>query len=142
MADTTSLSEIFSAPAGFKIREVDGKLEAALAGLAEAAAPPPPNLGPLVAFVGTWTGQGFNTIFRPNNTKTPTVFVPPITSDNVLELNLTRETLSFSNSLGSIPNRGTDPQGISFSMRSRICKQSTTLRYRRSMAFILSLECG
>ncbi|RFB75018.1 hypothetical protein DYH55_23055 [Methylovirgula sp. 4M-Z18] len=86
-------------------------------GLVGLVAPPPaiaPNLGPLSAFVGTWTGRGFNTIFRPDNPKTPTPFTPPITSDNVLELNLTEETLSFETSLGSIPNRGTDPQGDIF----------------------------
>lgn len=60
---------------------------------------PPPDLGALAAFVGTWAGSGFNTIFRPNT-------LTPPGGDNVLELNLTRETLSFSPSLGSVPNRG------------------------------------
>ena len=31
--------------------------------------------------------------------------------DNVLELNLTSESLTFSSALGAVPNRGTDPQG-------------------------------
>ncbi|HET6842275.1 MAG TPA: heme-binding protein [Candidatus Angelobacter sp.] len=77
-------------------------------------APPPPTapLGPLAAFVGDWAGQGFNTIFRPDSTATPTPLPFPITgSDNILELNLTSETLSFSPPLGAIPNRGTDKQG-------------------------------
>jgi hypothetical protein len=73
-----------------------------------------PNLGPLAAFVGTWSGRGLNTIFRPDNSKTPTHFVPPIASDNVLELNLTQETLSFSAPLGNIPNRGSGSQGDIF----------------------------
>jgi hypothetical protein len=34
--------------------------------------------------------------------------------DNVLELNLTDETMSFSNNLGSIPNRGSGPQADAF----------------------------
>jgi len=85
------------------------------------AAPPqpPPPLGPLAAFVGDWVGNGFNTIFRPDNSVTPTplpnpVPPPPPPRDNVLELNLTNENLAFSKSLGSVPNRGTTPQGDIF----------------------------
>ncbi len=68
-----------------------------------------PSLGPLAAFTGTFHGNGFNTIFRPDNTTTPTVLPTSVTSDNILELNLTSETLSFSPSLGSgpEPRRGT-----------------------------------
>lgn len=81
--------------------------------------PPPAPLGPLAAFVGDWVGNGFNTIFRPDNAVTPTplpnpVPPPPPPRDNILELNLTSEELSFSKSLGSVPNRGTDPQGDIF----------------------------
>jgi hypothetical protein len=77
------------------------------------AAPPPslPPLGPLAAFVGDWVGNGFNTIFRPNNAVTPTPLPKPLPpGDNILELNLTSEELAFSKSLGSVPNRGTTPQ--------------------------------
>jgi hypothetical protein len=66
----------------------------------------PPSLGPLAAFVGTWTGKGFNTIFRPDQ-GSATVLPTPAAGDNVLELNLTSEILSFSSSLGTVPNRGT-----------------------------------
>jgi hypothetical protein len=76
--------------------------------------PPPAPLGPLAAFVGDWAGQGFNTIFRPDNTVTPTPLPVPVTSDNILELNLTSESLSFSPPLGVVPNRGTNPQGDIF----------------------------
>jgi hypothetical protein len=85
-----------------------------------AAAPTPPaSLGPLAAFVGDWVGNGFNTIFRPDNSVTPTplpnpLVPPPARLDNVLELNLTSENLTFSRSLGSVPNRGTTPQGDIF----------------------------
>lgn len=77
---------------------------------------PPPSLGPLAAFTGTWVGKGFNTIFRPNNSVSPTQLPIPLAApgDNILELNLTAETLTFSNSLGAVPNRGTDPQGDIF----------------------------
>ena len=73
------------------------------------AAPP---LGPLAAFTGTFMGRGLNTIFRPNSTKTPTGLptTPVGPNDNVLELNLTSETLSFSAPLGNVPNRGSGQQ--------------------------------
>ena len=72
--------------------------------------PVPPPLGPLSAFAGDFAGNGFNTIFRPNNPNSPPLPIPFPNSDNVLELNLTAETLSFSKSLGDVPNRGTVPQ--------------------------------
>ena len=68
---------------------------------------PAPPLGPLTTFVGKWHGSGFNTIFRPDSPETPTPLPQPILgSDNILELNLTSEVLTFSESLGSVPNRG------------------------------------
>jgi hypothetical protein len=69
---------------------IDKPLEFALA----AAASP---LGPLVDLVGTWEGQGFNTIWRPNHTPG---------QDRFLELNLTLETLQVEEIKGAIPNRG------------------------------------
>jgi hypothetical protein len=72
-----------------------------------ASAPPPtPSLGPLTAFTGTFSGPGFNTIFRPD-LGSPTPLPKKIgPSDNLLELNLTTQTLSFSRPMGTIPNRG------------------------------------
>ncbi len=107
MNDQKTFSNALSITANFRINPIDsvGKPTIALAPQLD------PNLGPLAAFTGTWTGKGFNTVFRPDSARTPTAFVPPITgSDNVLELNLTDETLSFSKSLGSIPNRGSGNQ--------------------------------
>lgn len=69
------------------------------------APPQAPSLGPLSAFTGTFTGPGFNTIFRPDS-GSPTKLPHPVRSDNLLELNLTSQTLSFSRPLGSVPNRG------------------------------------
>lgn len=63
--------------------------------------PPPPAVNPLGALAelpGKWVGTGFNQIWRP--------FFPVATSDRFLELNLTKETLEFSDSIGNIPNRG------------------------------------
>ena len=65
-----------------------------------------PTLGSLEKFTGTFTGNGFNSIFRPQSAVTPTPLPVPVGGDNVLELNLTSETLSFSSSLGVVPNRG------------------------------------
>lgn len=55
------------------------------------------SLGPLALLPGTWTGQGFNVIWRPSNDPR---------SDHFLELNLTNETLEFTEIPGNIPNRG------------------------------------
>ena len=55
------------------------------------------NLGPLSQLPGTWTGTGFNMIWRPNSTPA---------SDHFLELNLTSETLEIQEIQGNIPNRG------------------------------------
>ena len=77
--------------------------------VAARAAPAAPDLGPIAAFAGTFRGNGFNTIFRPQDfAVTPTPLPNPAhgPDDNILELNLTEETLSFSPALGSIPNRG------------------------------------
>ena len=67
--------------------------------------PPTPSLGPLTAFTGTFSGNGFNTIFRPNlGSPTPLPVLPVGPNDNLLELNLTSETLSFSPPLGAVPD--------------------------------------
>ena len=108
---------VFPTSSEFKIREVDFKERPAArarAATAQTPVPLPAFLGPLTAFTGNWTGRGFNAIFRPNNTATPT-FPPPLsTSDNVLELNLTEESLSFTPNLSSIPNRGSGAQADIF----------------------------
>jgi hypothetical protein len=72
----------------------------------------PPDLGPLKNFTGTFRGHGFNQIFRPQNPASPADLPTPVPdSDNVLELNLTEEFLSFSKTpiatdTQGIPNRG------------------------------------
>jgi hypothetical protein len=71
---------------------------------------PPPPLGPLAAFTGVFVNKpgtvGFNEIFRPQNPITPTPLPIPVPgSNNILEVNLTMETLQFSAPLGSVPNR-------------------------------------
>ena len=74
-------------------------------------AEPPPPTGPpagqlgiaLSKFVGEFQGNGFNTILRPQNGK-----FGQGTSDNLLELNFTHETMTFlaEDVLGDVPNRG------------------------------------
>jgi hypothetical protein len=115
---TTSPATI-TLPSDFKIHEVDEKLkqERPLP-----TATPPPSLGVLANFTGSFAGTGFNLIFRPNSgPPTTTTFPNPVQpppptppSENVLELNLTTETLSFSSSLGSVPNRGLETQNDIF----------------------------
>lgn len=66
-----------------------------------------PDLGPLKAFTGDFRGFGFNTIFRPQFPSSPAELPDPQpNSDNILELNLTEEILSFQRPLGRVPNRG------------------------------------
>jgi hypothetical protein len=106
-------------PSDFHIHEIDGKYDPRLKSATVIPAPP---LGVLANFTGEFAGTGFNTIFRPNSgPPTTTTFpnpvspAPPISpSENVLELNLTTETLTFSNSLGSVPNRGLEKQNDIF----------------------------
>lgn len=75
----------------------EGLPKAAEAPVAHAAAAHPADpRGPLAALAGTWTGRGFNTIWRPHQGG----------QDRFLELNLTTETLVFSKINGAIPNRG------------------------------------
>jgi hypothetical protein len=95
-------------------RPIDFQFDAVHATAAAAQHTASPPLGPLAHFKGTFRGAGFNTIFRPDNSFTPTHLPVPVPgSDNVLELNLTHETLSFSTPLGSVPNRGS-VQGDAF----------------------------
>jgi hypothetical protein len=103
-----------SLPTGFRIDEIRP-----VPGGAPAPLPP---LGVLANFTGEFAGTGFNTIFRPNSAApttttfpkavTPTPPTPP--SENVLELNLTTETLTFSSQLGNVPNRGLEAQNDIF----------------------------
>jgi hypothetical protein len=100
---TTHLTPAVRIPRNFTINEVPFNPDVAVPSVADNA----PDLGPLAAFKGTFTGRGFNTIFRPQNSATPTLLpTPRPDSDNILELNLTIESLSFSASIGAIPNRG------------------------------------
>jgi hypothetical protein len=99
----TSLKPAVCMPESFAINAVPERPSIAPDALVRGA----PALGPLRAFQGSFVGHGFNSIFRPQNPSTPTALpVPQPNSNNVLELNLTTETLSFSPSLGVVPNRG------------------------------------
>ncbi|KAJ5820339.1 hypothetical protein N7474_005930 [Penicillium riverlandense] len=60
-------------------------------------------LGLLENFSESFTGRGLNTVFRPNN-GTPDATQFP--RDNILELNLINDTITFSESFGAVPNRG------------------------------------
>lgn len=70
----------------------------------------PASAGALTLLEGkTFSGAGFNTIFRPRS-QSPLQPAVPGTNDNVLQLNLTQENLTFSASIGDIPNRGFSSQ--------------------------------
>jgi hypothetical protein len=104
MTDTVPTESALQRTRGFRWGQVTPRVP----GVAAAAAAEP-DLGAIANFTGTFRGNGFNTIFRPQDfAVTPTPLPGPATGpdDNVLELNLTEETLSFSPPLGSIPNRG------------------------------------
>jgi hypothetical protein len=106
MADTVPTEQILEETRGFRWGEVPPTRERRLAAL---AAPAEPDLGGIADFAGTFRGNGLNTIFRPQDfAVTPTPLPNPANgpNDNILELNLTEETLAFSKALGSIPNRG------------------------------------
>jgi len=108
-------------PESFNIVAQDPKLLAKPTTYSPAAATTAP-LGVLSNFTGEFAGKGFNTIFRPNSgAPTTTQFPNPVSpappippSENVLELNLTTETLCFSNPLGNVPNRGLEGQNDIF----------------------------
>jgi hypothetical protein len=54
-------------------------------------------LGALAGLLGSWSGQGFNVIWRPNHSAG---------QDHFLELNLTGDKIDFASIPGTIPNRG------------------------------------
>ncbi|KAK5715954.1 hypothetical protein LTR15_009779 [Elasticomyces elasticus] len=77
---------------------------------------PPPKLPPfpLTKLQGPYAGNGFNAIFRPRSgisradpdTNLDKVELQGFPDDNILELNLTTEQLTFGSTIGDIPNRG------------------------------------
>jgi hypothetical protein len=106
MTDIVPTEQDLDLTSGFRWGEVPPTRERRLL---EEAAPAGPDLGGIADFVGTFRGNGLNTIFRPQDfAVTPTPLPKPATgpNDNILEINLTEETLAFSAALGSIPNRG------------------------------------
>ncbi|KAK5734523.1 hypothetical protein LTR17_008883 [Elasticomyces elasticus] len=83
---------------------------------------PPPQLPPfpLTKLQGPHAGNGFNVIFRPRSFISPedsASYLPNrriglggLPDDNILELNLTTEQLTFGSTIGNIPNRGVKGQ--------------------------------
>jgi hypothetical protein len=102
----------------------------------------PAPLGILEKFTGSFTGTGLNTIFRPNSGPPPigTSFPNPVSpipptfpNDNVLELNLTKDVISFAQPLLSVANRGFDSQKDIF---------LNGVPYVQSVSDIANLETG
>lgn len=100
-------------PSNYQIQSQDGRLDVNPAPITRVDEPP---LGVLTNFAGNFAGAGFNLIFRPNSGETtftnplPPPAIPNPPNENVLELNLTWESLSFAGSLGKVPNRGLEKQ--------------------------------
>jgi len=63
-------------------------------------------LGPLAPLAGSWRGNGFNVMWRPDNPQS----APGTAIKRYLELNLTSETIDFQVIPGVVPNRGLNPQ--------------------------------
>jgi len=119
------LENVFLAPKDFRFRPVTVASPHSATGLlplvevVEDVAQP---LGPLEKFTGAFTGKGFNLIFRPLSSPPPptnTKQVPAVRGvrrDNVLQLNLTEELLSFADAdkLADVPNRGMVQDDIFF----------------------------
>jgi len=61
-----------------------------------AAVAPDQGLGPLAGLAGSWSGQGFNAIWRPHRGA----------SDHFLELNVTHDQIDLELINGLILNRG------------------------------------
>jgi hypothetical protein len=78
-------------------------------------------LGPLANLVGSWSGRGFNAIWRPDNIQ------PPANSaiHRFLELNRTQDSFDFHVIPGAVPNRGFNTQadldlyGLHYLQRTR-----------------------
>jgi len=101
------------------------------------AGPTDTPLGFLEGLTGTWTGRGFNVIWRPFHGGPPN-------QDRFLELNLTEETLRFEEIPGPIPNRGLLQADIN--MFGLFCKRSPMRTSKMPMAsprdFTLSPASG
>jgi hypothetical protein len=80
--------------ANFAFRPLDNEQGAAAPAAAPAAVPP--GLGPLAGLAGSWSGRGFNAIWRPHRGG----------SDHFLELNVTNDRIDLEVINGQIPNRG------------------------------------
>jgi hypothetical protein len=66
------------------------------------------DLGPLANLAGTWKGSGFSQMWRPDNTDPASN--NPSAIRRFLQLNQTRETLTFTTIPNAIPNRGVGDQ--------------------------------
>jgi hypothetical protein len=78
-------------------------------------------LGPLASLVGSWSGPGFNAIWRPDNIQAPANSA----IHRFLELNRTHDSFDFQVIPGAVPNRGFNNQadlqlyGLHYLQRTR-----------------------
>ena len=82
--------------ADFAFQPLDNDEGTAEGTAVRAAVAPDQGLGPLAGLAGSWSGQGFNAIWRPHRGA----------SDHFLELNVTNDRIDLEVIPGNIPNRG------------------------------------
>jgi hypothetical protein len=66
-------------------------------------------LGPLAFLAGSWSGPGFNAIWRPDNPQSRPLTNPPNQTKRFLELNLTNDSFHFSRHPRGGPEPGIEP---------------------------------
>ena len=111
LREESVLSSLTSRAAAPALHEQPAALPAQLAQQLEKPKEPFSPSFPLEHFKGTYAGNGFNLIWRPRPDDDKTFAKKPEgPDDNILELNLTTEQLTFGENLGKIPNRGLGKQ--------------------------------
>lgn len=96
----------------------------------------------------TFAGTGYNVVWRPRSKKPLVENEPEGTDDDVLQLNLTAETLAFSGNIGDVPNRGAGDQedlilrGIPYIQRIGAFEDDTTGSNSSKKPFGIHFEPG
>lgn len=96
----------------------------------------------------TFAGTGYNVVWRPRSLKPLVKDEPEGSERDVLQLNLTAETLAFSGNIGDVPNRGADSQedlilrGLPYIQRIGAFEDETTGSNSSKKPFGIHFEPG
>lgn len=96
----------------------------------------------------TFAGTGYNVVWRPRSLKPLVKDEPEGSERDVLQLNLTAETLAFSGNIGDVPNRGADSQedlilrGLPYIQRIGAFEDETTGSNSSKTPFGIHFEPG